>query len=104
MSYSALYTLSVIYSIMSGTAAAILSFETWDVLRRSPFGLAVFFLSLVMVLTITYHVLLLVVPVPPLVASVLKSAMYTGTGLFIGSMIWSQHRMLARTVPEEVKR
>lgn len=102
MTYSTLYTLSVVYSIISGTAAVILSFETWDVLRRSPFGVAVFFLSLVMVLTISYHVILLVVPVPPLAATLLKSAMYTGTALFIGAMIWSQHRLFARSVPEEV--
>lgn len=100
MTEALLFTLTVLYSIITGTAAGLLSLQTWEILRRSPFGRAVFFLSLVMLVFIVYHVFLLLVPSTPLAAKLMKSAMLTGVALFIGLMIWSQHKLRARAALE----
>lgn len=103
MTYGALFTLTVVFSIITGTAAGLLSLQTWAILRRSPFGRAVFFLSLVMVIFILYHVVLLLVPSFTIAAKLLKSAMFTGVALFIGLMIWSQHRLRSSARTPEVR-
>lgn len=87
------YNLTVAFSLATGSAAGLLSLLTWETLRRSPFGRAVFVLSLVLVLFIVYHVVLLVgLPATGLLP-VFKSAMFTGVTVFIGLLVWSQHRL-----------
>lgn len=93
-----LYNLTVAFSLAAGSAAGLLSLLTWETLRRSPFGRAVFFLSLVMVLFIVYHVVLLVSPTTPAYVVLFKSALFTGTAGFVWMLVWSQHRL--RTRPE----
>jgi len=93
MAYERLFILTVTYSIITGTAAGLLSLQSWEILRRSPFGRAVFFLSLVMVVFILYHVVLLLFPTPPISSLLLESALFTGMAAFVGLLIWSQHRM-----------
>lgn len=97
MAYESVFALTVVYAIITGTAAGVLSLQTWEILRHSPFGKAVFFLSLVMALFILYHVLLLLLPTTTVPADLLESAMLTGMALFVGLLIWSQHRMRARS-------
>ena len=93
---AALYNLTVAFSLATGSAAGLLSLLTWETLRRSPFGRAVFVLSLVMVLFIVYHVVLLVSPTAPAYAVVFKSALFTGVAVFIWMLVWSQRRMQSR--------
>lgn len=88
-----LTNLTVAYSLATGSAAGLLSLLTWETLRRSPFGRAVFVLSVVMVLFIVYHVLVLVAPTPPAYAFVFKSALFTATAVFIWLLIWSHRRL-----------
>lgn len=90
------YNLTVAFSLATGSAAGLLSLLTWETLRRSPFGRAVFVLSLVMVLFIVYHVVLLVSPTMAVFAMLFKSALFTGTALFVWMLVWSQHRLRAR--------
>lgn len=92
----AVYNLTVAFSLAAGSAAGLLSLLTWETLRRSPFGRAVFVLSLVLVVFIAYHVVLLVAPPAAGVLAVFKSAMFTGVAVFIGLLVWSQHRLRAR--------
>lgn len=94
-----LYTLTIAFSLVSGTAAGLLSLLTWETLRRSPFGRAVFVLSVVMGLFTLYHVSVLVFAEPPLVVRTVKSVLFTGVAAFIWLMIWSQYRV--RTSPIE---
>lgn len=91
----ALYDLTVAFSLATGTAAGLLSLLTWETLRQSPFGRAVFVLSLVMVLFIAYHVVLLVSPTSAVFATLFKSALFTGTAVFVWLLVWSQHRLRA---------
>lgn len=98
MASDTLYNLTVAFSLATGSAAGLLSLLTWETLRRSPFGRAVFILSLVMVLFIAYHVVLLVSPGFSGFARVFKSALFTGTAVFVWMLVWSQHRL--RTRPE----
>ncbi|MFB6239949.1 MAG: hypothetical protein ABEH81_16590 [Halopenitus sp.] len=89
----ALFTLTVAFSLVTGTAAGLLSLLTWEILRRSPLGQAVFVLSIVLVIFILYHVIVLLSPNPPMVAQLFKSAMFTGATVFIWTMVWIQRRM-----------
>lgn len=98
------YTLTVTFSLVTGTAAGILSLLTWETLRRSPFGRAVFVLSLVMVVFILYHTFLLVFPTPPLILHAFKSITFTGVAIFIWMLIWSQRRIQAAPVVGEQRR
>ena len=91
-----LYTLTVVFSLVSGTAAGILSLLMWESLHRSPFGRAVFVLSFVMALFTFYHVFILVYPSPSVFVQVSKSLVFTGVAIFVWMMVWSQHRL--RTV------
>lgn len=93
-----LHVLTVAFSLISGTAAGLLALLTWETLQRSPFGRAVFVLSLVMVVFILYHVLLLVFPSVPLLVKAFKSVMFTGVTVFIWLLIWSQHRFRSHTL------
>lgn len=93
MAGETVYNLTVAFSLVTGSAAGLLSLLTWETLRRSPFGRAVFVLSVVMVIFIVYHVLLLVSPSPPAYAGLFKSALFTGVALFVWMLVWSQHRL-----------
>ena len=100
MASEMLYNLTVAFSLATGSAAGLLSLLTWESLRRSPFGRAVFVLSIVMVLFIVYHVLLLASPATAAYARVFKSALFTGVAVFIWMLVWSQRRMRSRPQPE----
>lgn len=99
MTGGAFYDLTVVFSIVTGTAAALLALLTWETLRRSPFGRTVFVLTLVMVLFIVYHVVLAVTPAEPDYAGVVKSAIFTGVTLSIWMLVWSHLRMQRRPGP-----
>lgn len=90
------YNLTVAFSLVAGSAAGLLALLTWETLRRSPFGRAVFVLSLVMVLFIAYHVVLLVAPGTPVFTELFKSALFTSMAVFVWMLVWSQHRLRAR--------
>lgn len=90
------YNLTVAFSLVAGSAAGLLALLTWETLRRSPFGRAVFVLSLVMVLFTTYHVALLVAPGTSVYIEVFKSALFTGMAVFVWMLVWSQYRLRAR--------
>lgn len=96
MASDVVYNLTVAFSLAMGSAAGLLSLLTWETLRRSPFGRAVFVLSVVMVLFILYHVLLLVSTTTPAYAVVFKSALFTGVAVFIWMLVWSQRRLRSR--------
>lgn len=100
MASGVVYNLTVAFSIATGTTAGLLSLLTWETLRRSPFGRAALVLTFVMVLFILYHVLLLVSPTATGYAVLFKSALFTGVAVFIGLMVWSQHRMRSRPTLE----
>jgi hypothetical protein len=90
------FNLTVAISLMTGSAAGLLSLLTWETLRRSPFGRAVSVLSLVMVLFIIYHVLILLTPTMQAYSVLFESALMAGVAIFIWLLIWSQHRMKSR--------
>ena len=100
MASEVIYNLTVAFSLAAGSAAGLLSLLTWESLRRSPFGRAVFVLSLVMVLFIAYHVLLLVSPSAPTFVPVFKSGLFTGVTVFIWMLVWSQRRLRSRPALE----
>lgn len=100
MGSSVLYSLTVAFSLVAGSAAGLLSLLTWETLRRSPFGRAVIVLSGVMVLFIVYHVVLLVTPSTPAFAVLFESALFTGVAVFIWMLVWSQRRLRSRPSTE----
>lgn len=94
-----LETLTVAFSLVSGTAAGLMSLLAWETLRRSPFGRAVFILSLVMVTFIGYHLVVLILDTSLPLIQTFKSTLFTGAAVFVWMMVWSQHRV--RTSPVE---
>lgn len=102
MPEEALFRLTVLFSLVTGTVAGVLSILTWEVLRRSPFGRAVFVLSIALTIFVLYHVILILSPGTPMVSKLFKSAMFTGITAFIWMMVWSQHRLRVRA-PTEVE-
>lgn len=97
MAGDVLYTVSLAFSLVSGTAAGLLSLLTWESLRQSPFGRAVFVLSVVMVVFTLYHVFLLVYPTPPPITQAFKSLLFTGVTAFVWMLVWSQRRLTTDT-------
>lgn len=95
-----LFTLSILFSLITGTAASLLALLTLEILRQSPFGRAVFALSVAMALFVIYHVTLLLSPGVATFAEIVKSVIYTGVTAFVWTMVWSQYRMRRRMDPE----
>lgn len=88
-----LVTLTLLFSIIAGTAACILSVLNFEILRRSPFGRAVFALSVVLSTFVVYHVLLVLMPGNVLVSHAAKSVTFTSVTAFVWLMVWSQYRL-----------
>lgn len=100
MPSAALFTLSVLFSLVMGTGAGILSLLFLEVLRRSPFGRAVLVLTLAMVAFVVYHATVLISPGSQVVAEAVRSATYTGVAVFVWVMVWSQYRLRSRPSEE----
>lgn len=88
-----LFTITVVLSLITGTAACILSILTFEILRRSPFGRAVIVLSLIMIVFVVYHVTLLISPGRVALSETVRSLLYTGSALFVWVTVWSQYRV-----------
>ncbi|WP_396610649.1 hypothetical protein ACH9L7_10435 [Haloferax sp. S1W] len=95
---ASLHTLTVVFSLVSGTTAGILSLLAWESLRQSPFGRAVVVLSFVMAVFTLYHVFVLVYPNPEVLVQVFKSLVFTGVALFVWTMVWCQYRLRTTVV------
>lgn len=100
MPNEALFTVTVIISLITGTAAVILSFLTLEILRRSPFGRAVFVLSIALASFVFYHATLIVWPGPDTFAEIIKSVMYSAVAVFVWIMVWNQYRIRNRGTGE----
>lgn len=100
MSGESIYTLTVVFSLVTGTAAGLLSLLTWEILHRSPLGRALVVLSAMLVIFIVYHGIVLVSPEPPLIAKLFESAMFAGATGFIWVMVWTEHGMRHRADEE----
>ena len=85
--------LGVVFSLVTGTAAGLLSLLTWEILKRSPFGRGVQVLSVAMWLFILYHALILVVPEAVVLVGIVKSGLFTGIAIFILLLILNDHRL-----------
>lgn len=96
--------LTIAFSLVSGTAAVLLSLLVWEKFRRSPFGRAVLVLLIVMTLFTLYHVFVLVSPAHTLVLRTIKSVLFTGVTVFIWMTIVSQRRVRTSTVSDEADR
>lgn len=102
-----LFNATVAFSIVTGTAALLLAVEARQILRRSPFGTAVWVLAGVMAVFITYHLLLLAFhhdfgPLtggPPAFLRLFESLLYTGIAAFVWLLIWSQRRLRSGAAP-----
>lgn len=97
MAEGIVFTLTIIFSLITGTGAGLLALLTWEILRHSPFGRAVGVLSIVMGIFVVYHVLLILLPSESLITELFKSVLFTGVAVFIGLILRSQHRLRAGT-------
>lgn len=89
-----LFNLSVTFALVAGTGAGLLALLTWEIFRFSPFGRALFTLTIVMAVFTLYHAALLVLGTDAmLVTDVFQSVIFTGMAAFIGMVIWSQRHL-----------
>lgn len=82
-----LTNLTLLFSLVTGTAALTLSLLTWRILRESAVGQTVVALTLVMVSFSFYHGIAFLFPQSELFASVLKSVTFTAVALFVAFSI-----------------
>lgn len=85
---------SLLLSLVTGTAALTLSLLTWRILRASAVGQTVLMLTAVMVLFSFYHGIAFLFPQSAFFASVLKSITFTAVALFIAFTIRFEHRVV----------
>lgn len=93
------HTLSILFAIISGTGAGILSIIVWDGLRKSPFGTILVLLSVLMSGMITYHIVLFVIESNSLFLNTLRSALYTILAIFLWLVI-ATHEQLQNDASE----
>lgn len=93
------HTLSVLFAIISGTGAGILSIIVWGGLRKSPFGTILVLLSVLMSGMITYHIVLFVIESNSLFLNTLRSALYTILAIFLWLVI-ATHEQLQNDASE----
>lgn len=91
--------LTLLSSLVAGTAAMTLSILTWQILRESAVGRTVVALTGVMLLFSLYHGIALLFPQSVLVASVLKSITFTAVALFIAFSIRFERSVSDDTTP-----
>jgi len=92
-----IHHLSIVFAIVTGTAAGVLALLAWRILRRGPFGRGIFVLSLAMSLFIVYHAALIEWPSEPLETELARTATYSLMLVVIVLLIQS-HRRMSRTV------
>lgn len=85
--------MSVLFALVSGTAAGLLSLLFWRVLRESPFGTVIALLSGTMSAMIIYHIILFLVEPDTLLLDTLRSALYTVIAIFLWLVIVTHHQI-----------
>lgn len=95
---ASLQTASILFAIIGGTAAGVLSLLLWKILRETPFGAVVGLLSLALSGVIFYHVVLFIGG-DSVFLDLLRSAMHTVTAIFLWSVI-ATHEQIQQSVSE----
>ncbi|RKD89020.1 hypothetical protein [Halopiger aswanensis] len=88
-----LRTASILFSIIGGTAAGVLSLLLWNVLRETPFGTVVGLLSLTLSGVICYHVVLFIVGGESAFLETLRSGMHTVVAIFLWLVIATREQI-----------
>lgn len=88
-----LQTLSALFALMSGTGAGLLALLFWHVLRESPFGSVVAFLTGAMSAMIFYHLVLFVIEPDAILLDTLRSTLYTLIAIFLWLVIVTHQRI-----------
>lgn len=79
--------LTLLLSLVTGTAALTLCLLAWEILRKSAVGRTVVALTVVMAMFSFYHGIVLLYLQSELFVSVLKSVTFTGIALFVAISI-----------------
>lgn len=95
---STVHTLSVIFAIISGTGAGILSLLFWRILSDSPFGTVIALLLFAMTAAIAYHVVLFIVEPDTLLLDTVRSALYTIVAIFLWLVIATHQQIKSSAV------
>lgn len=91
-----LFTVSVVFAMMTATAGFVLALLGYEIFRGAPFGRMIAFLAIILFVLAAYHALLLVIgreSVP-----ILEAAAFTALLLWVVLMIRQHHRMSRRAV------
>lgn len=80
---NALEVATVVFAVVTGTAAGILALLSLEILRQSPVGRAMALFSFALVLFIIYHILLLFIGQSGPLISAITGLMYTAVAVAI---------------------
>lgn len=84
---ASLQTASILFAIIGGTAAGVLSLIFGGILRETPFGMIVTLLTLTLSGVILYHVFLIIAGGESIFLDTLRSAMHTVVAIFLWLVI-----------------
>lgn len=89
--------LGIALALIGGTGAGVLSLLSWEVFRQSPFGKAVFALTVMMSAFVIYYTVVSAIQTDLLVVEILQSLIYTVLVVVIALMIDAQRRIRTDT-------
>ncbi|WP_306061082.1 hypothetical protein [Natronococcus wangiae] len=94
---ASLQTASILFAIIGGTAAGVLSLLLWGILRETPFGTIVALLTLTLSGVILYHVFLIIAGGESIFLDTLRSAMHTVVAIFL-LLVIATHEQIQQSV------
>lgn len=94
---ASLQTASILFAIIGGTAAGVLSLLLWGILRESPFGTVITLLTLTLAGVILYHVFLIIAGGESVFLDTLRSAMHTVVAIFL-LLVIATHEQIQQSV------
>lgn len=95
-----IYVLSIVFALVTGTAAALLAMLSWEILRYSPLGRVIFGLGVFQILFILYHVVVLLTPNVVTIQHLIHAGMYTIAALLIWWLAWVEREIQRETETE----
>ena len=97
---SLFFDITLVFALIIGTAAGLLSLLNWEIFRHSAFGRVIAAFAFFIFIYVVYHgVALLLEPAASLV-HIIESVMYTGLFVFILAMIIHHREITARIEAE----
>lgn len=88
---------TVVFALITGTAAGLLGLLNWEIFRHTAFGRVIAVFSLFIFVYVVYHAIVLLMQPDDLLLFIFESVTYTGLFIFTLAMIM-HHRAIAKRI------